>query len=136
LVLSNSQQLPFQQILEALSCSTIILIEEANSFILLLLWNMADNIVTSSNSSTASLNPTRIICHVCQKQFSQYTCPRCNSRYCSLQCYKVCKCTSSYLLVLVCSICYVFNYWLLLTCFFLFTVVNFDHFRVVILAVP
>lgn len=25
----------------------------------------------------------------CQKQFSQYTCPRCNSRYCSVQCYKV-----------------------------------------------
>lgn len=69
--------LPFQQI------------EEANSCILLLLWNMADSIVTSSNSSTSSLNPTRIICHVCQKQFSQYTCPRCNSRYCSLQCYKV-----------------------------------------------
>ncbi|XP_011628335.1 zinc finger HIT domain-containing protein 2 isoform X1 [Amborella trichopoda] len=30
----------------------------------------------------------RIICRVCQKQFSQYTCPRCNSRYCSLPCYK------------------------------------------------
>jgi hypothetical protein len=25
----------------------------------------------------------------CQKQFAQYTCPRCNSRYCSLTCYKV-----------------------------------------------
>lgn len=25
----------------------------------------------------------------CQKQFAQYTCPRCNARYCSLSCYKV-----------------------------------------------
>ncbi|KAK1258389.1 hypothetical protein QJS04_geneDACA007007 [Acorus gramineus] len=29
-----------------------------------------------------------MICRVCQKQFSQYTCPRCNCRYCSLPCYK------------------------------------------------
>ncbi|KAG5045794.1 hypothetical protein AAZX31_06G127200 [Glycine max] len=60
---------------------------------------MADSIVTSSNSSTSSLNPTRIICHVCQKQFSQYTCPRCNSRYCSLQCYKShsLRCTESFM---------------------------------------
>ncbi|XP_061354774.1 uncharacterized protein LOC133299331 isoform X2 [Gastrolobium bilobum] len=49
---------------------------------------MADTIVTSDKSSSSSLNPAGIICHVCQKQFSQYTCPRCNSRYCSLQCYK------------------------------------------------
>ncbi|WOG91642.1 hypothetical protein DCAR_0310892 [Daucus carota subsp. sativus] len=35
------------------------------------------------------LNPSsRIICRVCEKQFSQYTCPRCNTRYCSLHCYK------------------------------------------------
>ncbi|TKY74049.1 Zinc finger HIT domain-containing protein 2 [Spatholobus suberectus] len=60
---------------------------------------MADNIVTSGKSSTPSLNPTRIICHVCQKQFSQYTCPRCNSRYCSLQCYKShsLRCTESFM---------------------------------------
>nr|XP_025676323.1 zinc finger HIT domain-containing protein 2 isoform X2 [Arachis hypogaea]XP_029151486.1 zinc finger HIT domain-containing protein 2 isoform X2 [Arachis hypogaea] len=35
----------------------------------------------------------------CQKQFSQYTCPRCNSRYCSLHCYKshsLC-CTESFM---------------------------------------
>ncbi|CAL5206709.1 unnamed protein product [Lathyrus oleraceus] len=49
---------------------------------------MTDTIVTTDQSSTSSPNPTRIICHVCQKQFSQYTCPRCNSRYCSLPCYK------------------------------------------------
>ena len=30
----------------------------------------------------------RLVCLVCQKQFSQYTCPRCNVRYCSLPCYK------------------------------------------------
>ncbi|KAK4787582.1 hypothetical protein SAY86_011415 [Trapa natans] len=43
--------------------------------------------------------PSRMICHVCQKQFSQYTCPRCNSRYCSLQCYKShsVRCTESFM---------------------------------------
>ncbi|CAK8570384.1 unnamed protein product [Lathyrus sativus] len=60
---------------------------------------MADTIVTSDQSSTSSLNATRIICHVCQKQFSQYTCPRCNSRYCSLVCYKShsLRCTESFM---------------------------------------
>lgn len=39
--------------------------------------------------TTSSLSPSsRIICRVCEKQFSQYTCPRCNTRYCSLHCYK------------------------------------------------
>ncbi|XP_040987153.1 zinc finger HIT domain-containing protein 2 isoform X2 [Juglans microcarpa x Juglans regia] len=35
----------------------------------------------------------------CQKQFSQYTCPRCNSRYCSLHCYKShsLRCTESFM---------------------------------------
>ncbi|XP_065858504.1 uncharacterized protein [Euphorbia lathyris] len=43
--------------------------------------------------------PSRIICQVCQKQFSQYTCPRCNSRYCSLPCYKAhgLRCTESFM---------------------------------------
>ncbi|XP_056174511.1 uncharacterized protein LOC115664692 isoform X3 [Syzygium oleosum] len=43
--------------------------------------------------------PSRTICLVCQKQFSQYTCPRCNSRYCSLQCYKShsVRCTESFM---------------------------------------
>ncbi|XP_020232036.1 zinc finger HIT domain-containing protein 2 [Cajanus cajan] len=60
---------------------------------------MDDTILTSAKSSTPSLNSTRIICHVCQKQFSQYTCPRCNSRYCSLQCYKShsLRCTESFM---------------------------------------
>ncbi|KAI9266478.1 hypothetical protein BDA99DRAFT_558556 [Phascolomyces articulosus] len=28
------------------------------------------------------------LCNICQKQFSNYVCPRCNLRYCSLGCYK------------------------------------------------
>lgn len=32
----------------------------------------------------------------CQRQFSQYTCPRCNSRYCFLQCYRVSEFASPY----------------------------------------
>ncbi|KAF5734960.1 HIT-type Zinc finger family protein [Tripterygium wilfordii] len=62
---------------------------------------MADSILTSERpSSSSTLNPpSRIICHVCQKQFSQYTCPRCNSRYCTLQCYKThsLRCTESFM---------------------------------------
>ncbi|XP_015896354.2 uncharacterized protein LOC107430077 [Ziziphus jujuba] len=62
---------------------------------------MADDIVTSQQpSSSSQFNPpSRIICHVCQKQFSQYTCPRCNSRYCSLHCYKShsIRCTESFM---------------------------------------
>ncbi|XP_044502848.1 zinc finger HIT domain-containing protein 2 [Mangifera indica] len=51
---------------------------------------MSDTILTfDKSSSSSSLNPpSRTVCHVCQKQFSQYTCPRCNSRYCSLKCYQ------------------------------------------------
>ncbi|XP_040987152.1 zinc finger HIT domain-containing protein 2 isoform X1 [Juglans microcarpa x Juglans regia] len=62
---------------------------------------MAEMILTSEKpSNSSSLNPpSRIICHVCQKQFSQYTCPRCNSRYCSLHCYKShsLRCTESFM---------------------------------------
>ncbi|GMJ00461.1 hypothetical protein like AT5G63830 [Hibiscus trionum] len=62
---------------------------------------MAETILTSEKPSNSSpLNPpSRIICHVCQKQFSQYTCPRCNSRYCSLPCYKShsLRCTESFM---------------------------------------
>lgn len=38
--------------------------------------------------ASSSLPEHRLICLVCRKQFSQYTCPRCNLRYCSLPCYK------------------------------------------------
>ncbi|KAL6194013.1 PREDICTED: zinc finger HIT domain-containing protein 2 [Fragaria vesca subsp. vesca] len=62
---------------------------------------MADSIITSEKPSTSSPldPPSRIVCHVCQKQFSQYTCPRCNSRYCSLHCYKShnIRCTESFM---------------------------------------
>ncbi|CAN8251733.1 unnamed protein product [Cochlearia groenlandica] len=58
-------------------------------------------IITSESSDSSLLNPTstRIICHVCNKQFSQYTCPRCNFRYCSLPCYKShsVQCTESFM---------------------------------------
>ncbi|KAI4313621.1 hypothetical protein L6164_026584 [Bauhinia variegata] len=62
---------------------------------------MEDAILTSDKPSTSAIlnPPSRIICHVCQKQFSQYTCPRCNSRYCSLPCYKShsVRCTESFM---------------------------------------
>ncbi|XP_023733054.1 uncharacterized protein LOC111880876 [Lactuca sativa] len=62
---------------------------------------MADSIITSETpTSSSQLNPpSRIICRVCQKQFSQYTCPRCNTRYCSLPCYKShsIRCTESFM---------------------------------------
>nr|XP_043629454.1 zinc finger HIT domain-containing protein 2 [Erigeron canadensis] len=62
---------------------------------------MANSIITSEPQSNSShLNPpSRIICRVCQKQFSQYTCPRCNTRYCSLPCYKShsLRCTESFM---------------------------------------
>ncbi|XP_010484143.1 PREDICTED: zinc finger HIT domain-containing protein 2-like [Camelina sativa] len=58
-------------------------------------------IITSESSNSSPLNPSssRIICHVCNKQFSQYTCPRCNFRYCSLPCYKShsVQCTESFM---------------------------------------
>ncbi|KAG6404433.1 hypothetical protein SASPL_136681 [Salvia splendens] len=61
----------------------------------------SDAVVTSeatSGSSNFSSN-SRIICRVCEKQFSQYTCPRCNIRYCSLPCYKShsLHCTESFM---------------------------------------
>ncbi|GJV44162.1 alkane hydroxylase MAH1-like protein, partial [Tanacetum coccineum] len=62
---------------------------------------MADSVIISETSSNSSqLNPpSRMICRVCQKQFSQYTCPRCNTRYCSLPCYKShsLRCTESFM---------------------------------------
>ncbi|XWS38179.1 hypothetical protein CRYUN_Cryun19dG0108100 [Craigia yunnanensis] len=62
---------------------------------------MSEAILTSEKPSSLSLlnTPSRIICHVCQKQFSQYTCPQCNSRYCSLHCYKShsLRCTESFM---------------------------------------
>ncbi|KAF6153668.1 hypothetical protein GIB67_000901 [Kingdonia uniflora] len=62
---------------------------------------MAEEVIVSEKPSTSfqALATTKTICRVCQKQFSQYTCPRCNSRYCSLQCYKThsLRCTESFM---------------------------------------
>ncbi|XP_066346059.1 uncharacterized protein [Miscanthus floridulus] len=54
---------------------------------------------TPASSSYSSFAETRVICRVCQKQFAQYTCPRCNARYCSLSCYKghCVQCTESFM---------------------------------------
>ncbi|XP_058203687.1 uncharacterized protein LOC131317965 [Rhododendron vialii] len=61
---------------------------------------MEETIITSEAPPNSSqfAPASRIVCRVCQKQFSQYTCPRCNTRYCSLQCYKShsLRCTESF----------------------------------------
>jgi len=36
----------------------------------------------------SSFSADSVLCRVCGKQFSKYTCPRCNARYCSLSCFK------------------------------------------------
>ncbi|KAL2551043.1 HIT-type Zinc finger family protein [Forsythia ovata] len=62
---------------------------------------MPETIITSEAPSTSTQfnHPSHIICRVCEKQFSQYTCPRCNIRYCSLHCYKShsLRCTESFM---------------------------------------
>ncbi|XP_027079733.1 zinc finger HIT domain-containing protein 2 isoform X1 [Coffea eugenioides] len=62
---------------------------------------LPDTIITSDTPSSSSQfnSSSRIICRVCQKQYSQYTCPRCNTRYCSLPCYKShsLHCTESFM---------------------------------------
>ncbi|ONK73681.1 uncharacterized protein A4U43_C04F34170 [Asparagus officinalis] len=56
-------------------------------------------ILSESSPSTSFSSEPRLICRVCQRQFSQYTCPRCNTRYCSLECYKrhSLRCTESFM---------------------------------------
>uniref|UniRef100_A0ACD5TMY1 Uncharacterized protein n=1 Tax=Avena sativa TaxID=4498 RepID=A0ACD5TMY1_AVESA len=49
---------------------------------------VSEEAAASASAPSSSFAETRVICRVCQKQFAQYTCPRCNSRYCSLTCYK------------------------------------------------
>ncbi|KAK1286296.1 hypothetical protein QJS10_CPB20g01674 [Acorus calamus] len=60
---------------------------------------MATPPVMTPDDSSYSTREARMICRVCQKQFSQYTCPRCNCRYCSLPCYKrhSLRCTESFM---------------------------------------
>ncbi|KAL0913101.1 hypothetical protein M5K25_016533 [Dendrobium thyrsiflorum] len=58
-----------------------------------------DKVVVSEAPPSNSFSEARLICRVCQKQFSRYTCPRCNTRYCSLECYKrhSLRCTESFM---------------------------------------
>uniref|UniRef100_A0A0D9XLM4 UBX domain-containing protein n=1 Tax=Leersia perrieri TaxID=77586 RepID=A0A0D9XLM4_9ORYZ len=58
-----------------------------------------DAAAAAAAASSSSFAETRVICRVCQKQFAQYTCPRCNARYCSLPCYKghSVQCTESFM---------------------------------------
>ncbi|RZC62855.1 hypothetical protein C5167_024607 [Papaver somniferum] len=62
---------------------------------------MGDTVITTEKSSEPfdAFPANKIVCRVCQKQFSQYTCPRRNLRYCSLQCYKghSLRCTESFM---------------------------------------
>ncbi|KAL5706816.1 hypothetical protein ACHQM5_024935 [Ranunculus cassubicifolius] len=62
---------------------------------------MEEMVVTSEKASTSfpASTVTRMICRVCEKQFSKYTCPRCSSPYCSLECYKShsLRCTESFM---------------------------------------
>ncbi|KAL9259798.1 Zinc finger HIT domain-containing protein [Drosera capensis] len=59
------------------------------------------NIITAAadKSSSSAAAACAVICRVCEKQYSQYTCPRCNTRYCSLHCYKshCLSCTESFM---------------------------------------
>ncbi|CAG8438772.1 8727_t:CDS:2 [Ambispora leptoticha] len=56
--------------------------------------NIFSNIVVTHDKETDSENnefekeDEQTICEICKRQFSKYTCPRCNIRYCSLNCYK------------------------------------------------
>ncbi|CAO3632148.1 unnamed protein product [Mucor fragilis] len=43
-------------------------------------------VIGEANQVLEPVNQT--LCEICQKQFSNYVCPRCNLRYCSLACYK------------------------------------------------
>ncbi|RCH95690.1 hypothetical protein CU098_001672 [Rhizopus stolonifer] len=54
-------------------------------------------IIDDQDKALEPVNQT--LCEICQKQFSNYVCPRCNLRYCSLTCYKDLKhadCTESF----------------------------------------
>ncbi|MCO5569740.1 hypothetical protein L7F22_023455 [Adiantum nelumboides] len=57
-----------------------------------------ENDRTKSASKMATPAERGLVCLVCRKQFSHYTCPRCNMRYCSLPCYKShsSRCTESF----------------------------------------
>ncbi|GAQ90932.1 hypothetical protein KFL_007030050 [Klebsormidium nitens] len=56
------------------------------------------NVLIQPQGDNAGAPDVRIICRVCQKQWSKYACPRCNVRYCSLPCYKAhsSRCTEGF----------------------------------------
>ncbi|KAI9311194.1 hypothetical protein BX666DRAFT_1998846 [Dichotomocladium elegans] len=44
--------------------------------------------IVERNEDEIPVKTSEILCQICQKQFSNYLCPRCNLRYCSLACYR------------------------------------------------
>eukprot|EP00873_Tetraselmis_striata_P002436 jgi/Tetstr1/422700/TSEL_013498.t1 len=54
----------------------------------------ARNLIMDAQPSSSAAG----ICRICSRQYSKYTCPRCNVRYCSLECYKKHseRCTESF----------------------------------------
>ncbi|CAM0956445.1 unnamed protein product [Alopecurus aequalis] len=60
---------------------------------------VSEDAAAAASAASSSFADIRVICRVCQKQFAQYTCPRCNTRYCSLTCYKGhgVQCTESFM---------------------------------------
>ncbi|PKA46528.1 hypothetical protein AXF42_Ash012661 [Apostasia shenzhenica] len=64
------------------------------------LWDLRmEDVALREAKPSTSFSEARLICRVCEKQFSRYTCPRCNTRYCSLECYKghSLRCTESFM---------------------------------------
>ncbi|KAH8103826.1 hypothetical protein BXZ70DRAFT_665420 [Cristinia sonorae] len=45
-------------------------------------------IPSSSSSSVRTETVANIPCNICRRQFSRYTCPKCNIPYCSLTCFR------------------------------------------------
>ena len=54
-------------------------------------------VLPSKTEPPAILEAPGIICGVCARQFSKYSCPRCNLRYCCVACYKACTRTRALL---------------------------------------
>lgn len=48
----------------------------------------SQTIVTPSDYSKGAESTSSIPCGICRRQFSRYTCPKCNLLYCSLQCFR------------------------------------------------
>ncbi|EKM50170.1 uncharacterized protein PHACADRAFT_32993 [Phanerochaete carnosa HHB-10118-sp] len=48
----------------------------------------SQTIITPSDYSKGSESTSSVPCGICRRQFSRYTCPKCNLLYCSLQCFR------------------------------------------------